>query len=82
MYLFGTGLVHLVDLRRADPLLKYHIAQDGRILYEDEPGRFARFAVRALQDHEDAKKFFEAEARFLENTVKGGIGRVRSRRHT
>ncbi len=78
MFLFGTGLVHLVDLRHGDPLLNYHIAHDGLVLYEDEPGRFARFAVRALQDHEDARKFFEAEARFLENIVRGGSSRVRS----
>ncbi len=39
--------IDLVDLRRAPPLLKYGVAHYGKILYEDEPGRFNLFHVSA-----------------------------------
>jgi predicted nucleotidyltransferase len=40
--------IDLVDLRRAGALLRYRAARDGVVVVEQEPGRFERFALDAI----------------------------------
>ena len=57
--------VDLIDLRKADPLLKFEIAQDGMVLYQAEPMVFIHFQVHAMHEHEDAQKFFRFDHEYI-----------------
>lgn len=54
----------LVVLDRADPLLLYEVARDGRPVYESASGAFERFRVRAVKRYMDTAwiRRLEAEA--------------------
>jgi len=45
----GSGRVDLADLRRSSGLLRYHVARDGRLIYEARPGLGERFCLEAAQ---------------------------------
>ncbi|HYO11620.1 MAG TPA: nucleotidyltransferase domain-containing protein [Thermoanaerobaculia bacterium] len=44
----GTDRVDLVNLERANGLLRYRAAAEGRPLFESDPDRFARFWFEAV----------------------------------
>lgn len=37
--------IDLVDLKSADPILRFEIARNGRVLYEKEPNLFDRYSL-------------------------------------
>jgi len=41
----GTDHVDLTDLDRSTGLLRFHAARDGRLVFEDTPGLFERYAI-------------------------------------
>lgn len=47
------------------PLLAYHIARDGKLLFGAEEG-FMRFRVRAVKMYYDSEKFFELRRQYLQ----------------
>ncbi len=53
--------IDVVDLRRADPLLRFVVAREGVPLYESGPGEFARFHSLAARRYYDTRKFREME---------------------
>ena len=44
----ATDRVDLVDLARAGGQIRFRVAADGRVVYEDEPSRFERFWLEAV----------------------------------
>jgi predicted nucleotidyltransferase len=50
----------VVDLARADALLRFEMVSDGRPLYEAEPGSWTGFVARTLIDHDDIAPFVAA----------------------
>jgi predicted nucleotidyltransferase len=53
--------VDVIDLRTANPLLKFSVAAQSRILYERSPGLFNIFYSYALRRYIDTKKLRERQ---------------------
>lgn len=49
----GTQRLDLVDLRRASPLLRFHVVRDGRLLYALDDGTLNRFELDTLHLYRD-----------------------------
>jgi len=64
-----TSKVDLALLNRASPLLRYQVARTGYPLYQKNRGNFAEFVSLALRQHEDARRFYEAEAVYLKKSI-------------
>lgn len=45
----GTERVDLVDLERADGLIRYRVARDGQVIFERGAGTFRAFQLRAAE---------------------------------
>lgn len=72
-HLLRTSRIDLVPLDYTSPLLAHRIARDGIPLYEREAGIFARFCARAVQRHEDARFFAQAEHDYLRRRFAGRV---------
>ena len=57
--------IDLVVLDEADPLLLREVALDGRPVYEEEPGAFEGFRLRAIERYLDTEWMRRAEAEHL-----------------
>lgn len=66
--LLGTDRVDLVDLSRANGLLRYRAAAEGRPLFVSEPGLYEQFWVEAVSYWCDMGSIIEAG---YENVLKG-----------
>jgi uncharacterized protein len=55
-----------VDLRRANPLLCYSAARQGKLLYERCPGLFNRFYSLSFRRYVDTKKLRDARQRAMD----------------
>ncbi|UNC90874.1 type VII toxin-antitoxin system MntA family adenylyltransferase antitoxin [Candidatus Contubernalis alkaliaceticus] len=55
--LFKYGKIDLIDLKKTSGLLKYEIADKGRLLYESKNGFFLRYSLYCLRYYYDTKKF-------------------------
>src|SRR4030042_63819 len=68
--LLHTDNIDVVDLKSANPLLKFSIAKKCKILYEKKQGMFNEFYSLAFRMYVDTKKLRSAQAtairRFLE----------------
>jgi len=60
--------VDVVELRRADPVLAYQIAQ-GVPLFESPVGRFREFALHTWKSRLDYEPYMEIERRYVRNRV-------------
>ena len=65
--IFGQRPVDLVLLNHADPLIKFKIASEGKLLYQNEKGLFEKFQVRAAAEHNDARKFYQLDKKFIDD---------------
>ena len=57
----GTGPVELVDLKSAPSLLQRHVATEGLLLVEREPGIFAQFKITAIKKSMEARKLISLQ---------------------
>jgi len=65
--IFGLRPVDLVLLNHADPLIKFKIASEGKLLYQNKKGLFEKFQVRAASEHNDARKFYQLDQKFIDD---------------
>jgi|SRR6056297_251984 len=68
--LFEHREIDLILLNHADPLLKFNIAAEGKIIYEKETGIYNKFKVRAMNEHNDAKKFYKLDKKYINDFLK------------
>jgi len=54
---FNYGKIDLIDVKKASGLLKFQIADKGRLLYESKNGYFLRYSLYCLRYYYDTKKF-------------------------
>lgn len=54
-----TGNIDLVDLKTAGPLLKYVVATEGRLVYEEREGLFDEYGSYCLRYYYDTQHFRE-----------------------
>jgi uncharacterized protein len=66
-HLLHTDRVDVVDLRRANPLLCFSAARQGKLLYERCPGLFNRFYSLSFRRYIDTKKLRDARQRAIDN---------------
>lgn len=64
----------LVDLRRADPVLRYEVALNGKVLYEKEVGLFERYSLFYIKRFYELKPLFEEEKKRIANSIKEVLG--------
>lgn len=64
--LFSQIPVDLILLNHADPLIKFKIASEGKLLFQNEKGLFEKFQVRAAAEHNDARKFYQLDKKFID----------------
>jgi len=65
--LFNQIPVDLILLNHADPLIKFKIASEGKMLYQKEKGLFEKFQVRAAAEQNDARKFYQLDKKFIDD---------------
>ena len=58
--------VDLVDLSTASPILKFEVAQTGKLI-EGETFDFIRFKVRAMKEYQDTAKFRRIREQVMNN---------------
>ena len=57
--------VDLVDLKKSSPLLSYNIFHDGQSLYEQTPGLFSDFFVRAVRIYQETRPLYAVKLALL-----------------
>jgi predicted nucleotidyltransferase len=65
--LLHRDAVDVVDLRSANPLLRFSVAQKGKPLYEKSPGIFNEFCSLAFRMYVDSKKLRDGQARIIKD---------------
>ncbi|NJD04143.1 MAG: hypothetical protein FIA99_16470 [Ruminiclostridium sp.] len=59
----------LVDLRKAEPILRYEIAKSGRVLFEKEKGLFERYSLFYIKRFYELKPVIEEELRLIGKSI-------------
>ena len=62
--------IELVNMRRISPLLMRRIADMGKLLYEDRPGRFIAFKIMAFKLYVETAPLRRLRERYLSNFIK------------
>ncbi|SIQ39597.1 type VII toxin-antitoxin system MntA family adenylyltransferase antitoxin [Halanaerobium kushneri] len=65
--IFDLRPVDLVLLNHADPLIKFKVASEGKLLYQSEENLFENFQVKAAAEHNDALIFYQLDKKFIED---------------
>lgn len=65
--LLHRDAVDVVDLRSANPLLRFSVARKSRPLYERSPGIFNEFCSLAFRMYVDSKKLRDGQAKVIKD---------------
>ena len=65
--LLHCDTVDVVDLRSANPLLRFSVAEKGRILYEKSHGVFNQFCSLAFRMYVDSRKLRDGQAKVIKD---------------
>lgn len=71
----GPKILDLVDLKTANPLLRYEIIRTGKLLFGD-PKDYAEFKIFALKDYIDSQSLRKLERQLVINRQKALAGRL------
>lgn len=71
--------IDLVDLQKADSVLKYEIATNGRALYEEKPGLFDRYTSFYIKQYYELKPVIQSEMKQIQNTIREVLQNAESR---
>lgn len=74
------GNLDVVILNHAHPLLGYHVARDGVLLYEHEPGTFEWYKWWAWKRYLDTAKFRRMDSEYVGAFLRGDIRHARQTR--
>ncbi|NES20121.1 MAG: nucleotidyltransferase domain-containing protein [Symploca sp. SIO3E6] len=66
VFSLNSDKIDVVELDRGTPLLNYHVARDGKLLYEKQPGEFIDFQRQAWKIYADTAKFRKAQRQSIE----------------
>jgi predicted nucleotidyltransferase len=58
--------VDVVDLRYANPLLRFSVAKNGKLLFERSPGLFHEFFSLTFRRYVDTKKLRDAQGKVIQ----------------
>ncbi len=62
--------IDLVDLQTAEPILRYEIAKNGRLLFEQEEGLFERYALFYIKRIYELRPVIKERMRLLMKEIK------------
>lgn len=57
IFQISSDEIDVVDLNNCSPLLAFHVAKDGKVIYEQTPGEFIKFQMKAWKIYADTDKF-------------------------
>ena len=77
--LHRTSKIDLVNLQTASGLLKEAVANDGRVLYEEEEGYFQNLCPYLYKCYYETRKFRQAQHDLFEKKLAEELKNVRSR---
>ena len=69
--------IDLVDLKIAQPILKYEIATNGRVIYEKEQGLFDKYSLFYIKHYYELKSVINEELRMIAQDIKEVVENVR-----
>jgi len=69
MNLFKNDRIDIVDIKKADPLLKFEIYQNSKLIYGDEI-EYLNFKANAFKIYIDAQPLLDLESKFIEKRQK------------
>jgi len=69
--------IDLVDLIKAEPVLRYEIAVNGRVFYEREQGLFERYRLFYIKRFYELRPVIEEEVRKIGESIKEVLRDVR-----
>lgn len=58
--------IDVAELNHCSPLLGYHVARDGKLLYERSASEFLKFQCKAWKIYADTAKFRQAQRQTIE----------------
>jgi len=56
-------------LNTAEPMINFHVAINGKLLYEDQKGSFANFKIESIAKYNDTKKFRNLEKLYIKKAI-------------
>jgi predicted nucleotidyltransferase len=62
--------IDLVDLVRSDPILRYEVALNGKVLYESEPGLFEKYQLYYIKRYYEYRPYIEEEMREIGRKIR------------
>jgi len=71
MLVFKENIIDVAILNHADPVLKFEIISNYKILFCQEDDIFLEFYLNTIKQYNDTKKFRILEELYLENFVRG-----------
>ena len=71
MEVFKGSIIDVAILNHGDPVLKFEIISNYKILFCQEDEIFLEFYINTVKQYNDTKKFRTLEENYLENFVRG-----------
>ncbi|NLL42752.1 MAG: nucleotidyltransferase domain-containing protein [Firmicutes bacterium] len=62
--------IDLVDLQTAEPILRYEVARNGRVLFEEEEGMFSRYSLYYIKRMYELQPVIKERMRMLMQEIK------------
>jgi predicted nucleotidyltransferase len=66
IFQINSDQIDVVELNHCSPLIGFHVARDGKVLYEEKPGDFAKFQLKAWKHYADTAKFRKLQRHSIE----------------
>lgn len=71
MEVFKNSIIDVAILNHCDPVLKFEIISNYRILFCEDMELFINFYISTIKQYNDTKKFKVLEDMYLENFIRG-----------
>lgn len=65
--ILGTKRIHMLDLNRANPVLKFDIVSSGKLLFSRDAGILNRFEHRVIKEHMDTEYLRKIQRWYLKD---------------
>lgn len=66
IFQINSDIIDIVELDRCSPLLSFHVARDGKLIYEKNSGDFINFQMKAWKIYADTAKFRKSRRKSIE----------------
>lgn len=70
IFKINSDIIDVVELNKCSPLLGFHVARDGQLIYEKSSGDFVNFQMKAWKVYADTAKFRKSQRKSIELWLK------------